>query len=908
MFVSDSQGIFRLDGIYRANSAVRAAQDVDRDGISDKLDAFPQLASEYLDTDGDGRGNNEDDDDDGDGVNDEDDAVPLDPTETIDTDFDGVGDLSDQDDDGDAIWDALDAFPLDHEAQMDSDGDGIADSADPDDDGDGVDDVVDAFPLYPHEWLDTDRDGIGDNIDADDDNDGVADAQDAAPKEGHPRPHLLPLNLLYAHDYEWSGRAATLHTEQPADYVYPTFHGLRQDFGYVRLGDGPDPEIQFLIDHFAHARVLHVDRNDNGDLTDDGPPFQISGISGDWLAVEVTYSSGIVVPYGLEFATLPYLNRGGAWIGEVASSNGSTVLVVTIDYDIDGIFSGPEDHVCVDVNGDGELACNSNDRSEQFRPGDVVNIRGVPSRVLVADSGHQLKLVPESTKFALPMFPSASHPSQQGFVRVINRSDVRGDVTIEGVDDAGNVYGPITLAIDGSETVHFNSDDVEEGNPEKGLSVGLGAGDGTWRLNLQSSLDIDVLSYIRTSDGFLTSMHETVAQRDGNHEVPTFNPASNENQVSRLRLINQSALDARVEVEGVDDAGEASGLVQFVLRAGESRMLSSAELETGAADGIAGSLGDGKGKWRLNVSSDNPIVVVSLLESPTGHLTNLSTHPSQDVDTVQIVPVFPTASHATQQGFVRVINRSDVGGDVTIEGFDEAGNSDGPITLTVSAAEAVHFNSDDAEEGNPEKGLSAGLGAGDGTWRLNLQSSLDIDVLSYIRTSDGFLTSMHETVAQRDGNHEVPTFNPASNVNQVSRLRLINQGALDARVEVEGVDDAGEASGLVQFVLRAGESRMLSSAELETGAADGIAGSLGDGKGKWRLNVSSDSPIVVVSLLESPTGHLTNLSTNPDQSDTSKVHDVLVGPTSIEEGSSFNATVPQDNFYNPGLQLIRQIR
>ena len=34
--------------------------------------------------------------------------------------------------------------------------------------------------------------------------------------------------------------------------------------------------------------------------------------------------------------------------------------------------------------------------------------------------------------------------------------------------------------------------------------------------------------------------------------------------------------------------------------------------------------GTGKGKWRLSVSADRPIQVMSLLELPTGHLTNLS--------------------------------------------------------------------------------------------------------------------------------------------------------------------------------------------------------------------------------------------------------------------------------------------
>ena len=47
-------------------------------------------------------------------------------------------------------------------------------------------------------------------------------------------------------------------------------------------------------------------------------------------------------------------------------------------------------------------------------------------------------------------------------------------------------------------------------------------------------------------------------------------------------------------------------------------------------------------------------------------------------------------------------------------------------------------------EGNPTKGLSASTGAGDGDWRLALDGTLDAEVLSYIRTKDGFLTAMHD--------------------------------------------------------------------------------------------------------------------------------------------------------------------
>ena len=54
-----------------------------------------------------------------------------------------------------------------------------------------------------------------------------------------------------------------------------------------------------------------------------------------------------------------------------------------------------------------------------------------------------------------------------------------------------------------------------------------------------------------------------------------------------------------------------------------SRTFSARQLESG--EGVGGALGTGTGKWRLLVKSEQPIEVMSLLSSPTGHLTNLST-------------------------------------------------------------------------------------------------------------------------------------------------------------------------------------------------------------------------------------------------------------------------------------------
>ena len=163
------------------------------------LDAFPLDPNEWIDTDGDGVGDNADvfpanplesSDSDSDGVGDNADAFDNDPAETTDSDGDGVGDNADAFDndpsettdlDGDGVGDNADAFDNDPTQTTDSDGDGVGDNTDLDDDNDGFDDINDVFPFDPLEALDTDGDGIGNSADTDDDGDGVLDGLDTYP-------------------------------------------------------------------------------------------------------------------------------------------------------------------------------------------------------------------------------------------------------------------------------------------------------------------------------------------------------------------------------------------------------------------------------------------------------------------------------------------------------------------------------------------------------------------------------------------------------------------------------------------------------------------------------------------------------------------------------------------------------
>ena len=322
-----------------------------------------------------------------------------------------------------------------------------------------------------------------------------------------------------------------------------------------------------------------------------------------------------------------------------------------------------------------------------------VAIVGATAGGIIVDAGAPVAEV--------PLFAEAGHDTRQGFIRVLN-GGMAGAVRIDAVDDSAGRRAT-TLSLKPGETIHLNSQDLEEGNAAKGLLDGIGDGQGDWRLEVRGET-IEALTYVRTPDGFLTSLHDLVPKSPDGYEVQIFNPARNVNQVSLLRLTNPGTADAKLTVSGIDDLGQRSaGAVRLTLAAGESRTASAQQLESGA--GLDGALDEGSGKWRLRVVSDQPIRVMNLLESPTGHLSNLSTMAergsiSDGTETMYRVPLFPSAADATgQEGFVRVINRDDEPAEVRITARDDTRRVYDPLTLSLDAGAAGQFNSYDLESG-----------------------------------------------------------------------------------------------------------------------------------------------------------------------------------------------------------------
>jgi len=293
------------------------------------------------------------------------------------------------------------------------------------------------------------------------------------------------------------------------------------------------------------------------------------------------------------------------------------------------------------------------------------------------------------------LLPNAANTQQQGFVRLINRTGQAGVVTLWGLDAAGvRSPGAVTLTLAPNESAQMNSQDLEFGNTGKGLSGALGSGTGDWTLVVHAGFALDALAYIRTPDGFLTAMHDRVAGDGSVWWVPMFNPASNPNQRSRLRIVNTQDVPVDLRIEGIDDLGVAGAApVSLSLLPLAAVELDASDLESGS-----GGLGVGFGKWQLRVNASGRISVQSLLRDPNGNLTNLSSLPNlvESAPGQRNIWFVPNAANTAQQGFVRLLNRENRAGEVVLWGIDDAGQrSPGTITLTLPANASRQLNSQD---------------------------------------------------------------------------------------------------------------------------------------------------------------------------------------------------------------------
>lgn len=113
------------------------------------------------------------------------------------------------------------------------------------------------------------------------------------------------------------------------------------------------------------------------------------------------------------------------------------------------------------------------------------------------------------------------------------------------------------------------------------------------------------------------------------------------------------------------------------------------------------------------------------------------------------------AGNTTAQSFLRIINRGDSAGTVTIDGIDDSGVAgDFSVTFNLAAGASMQVNSEDLENGNAAKGLTGSWGNGAGKWRAVVTGEFaNMVVQSMNRNStDGTVTNLTDGDTQGEQN------------------------------------------------------------------------------------------------------------------------------------------------------------
>lgn len=196
--------------------------------------------------------------------------------------------------------------------------------------------------------------------------------------------HFLP--VIFGVSANWNDCPVRLTTDRPRGVTRePVYQGASRRYGFIRLGNTDNNVFFFALDlvNGPHP-VLYLDRNQNGDLTDDGGPIVNQGEKGGVFSTEITLPfdrilKGARFPEDYKawfFTNETYWQRDVMCIYSKSQLKGKVVLdgVEYLAYLAD---SGANDAtftskgIYLDVNRNGKI----DGRSEFFEPDSVAEVQ-----------------------------------------------------------------------------------------------------------------------------------------------------------------------------------------------------------------------------------------------------------------------------------------------------------------------------------------------------------------------------------------------------------------------------------------------------------------------------------------------------------------------------------------------------
>ena len=156
--------------------------------------------------------------------------------------------------------------------------------------------------------------------------------------------------------------------------------------------------------------------------------------------------------------------------------------------------------------------------------------------------------------------------------------------------------------------------------------------------------------------------------------------------------------------------------------------------------GLSGSAGGGVGDWRLDISSDLELDVLSYVRHRDGLLT--STHDVvPEIGNVHRVSTFYPAHTEDPMSLLRLVNLSDQEATVAISGITDGGSPGASEVVLTVPGNGVRTVTARELEGGAE-GLQGALGPSLTAWRLTLTADRPIVAMNLLQSAAGILTNL----------------------------------------------------------------------------------------------------------------------------------------------------------------------
>jgi hypothetical protein len=213
----------------------------------------------------------------------------------------------------------------------------------------------------------------------------------SAARHGRAPAGVLIINLDRDFDYVPKAPPLGLHTgqtvapalkEKPCERLTkePAYKSRKVQYGFLTLGNAEDNRFSYVVDDLeSDTWIVHFDRNNNNDLTDDGAPLknQGSGKFSTKLELEVP----VVLPSGDAFSRPCHLwffiNDGGPrfysrchYGGDIRIKGKKYPALVYEKLDHDILYQ--DSGIWIDLDRDGEM----DKEKEHFENGSVLEVEG----------------------------------------------------------------------------------------------------------------------------------------------------------------------------------------------------------------------------------------------------------------------------------------------------------------------------------------------------------------------------------------------------------------------------------------------------------------------------------------------------------------------------------------------------